>query len=145
MEVTFCPCADLAPPPPWQRNVYKKPTSIIISCILYLCDMESTSEDTTVLHKILRNLKKYPDSLALSWWGGGTPLQSSFTYGQLDHRSKDVAVGLLETFREAKWSSKEVVLCFSDGPEFVLSFLGCLRAGLIPGTVLWLLYSEVPL
>ena len=98
--------------------------------------MESTLEDPTVLHKILRNFKKYPDALALSWWGGSAPLQSSFTYGHLDYRSKDVAVGLLETFREAKWTSKEVVLCYSDGPEFVLSFLGCLRAGLIPGNKL---------
>lgn len=91
------------------------------------------SKDATILHTIVRNFQEHRDKLAFSWLSKECSVVRSYSYGELDSRSQELARGLLYTIQEKECSSKAVVLCYTEGPEFIVAFLGCLRAGLIPG------------
>lgn len=85
----------------------------------------------TALHQLLKNFQELSDKTAIRWLDQDCEVVESYSYGELGARTKDIALGLLGLTREC--SSKAVVLCYTPGPEFILSFLGCLRAGLVPG------------
>ncbi len=98
-----------------------------------MAERQAKGEDATVLHTIIRRFKETPDKLAYGWLSRHSEVKASCTYGDLDSRTQQIAGGLLSLIQERRCSGKTVVLCYTHGPEFILAFLGCLRAGLIPG------------
>ena len=84
-----------------------------------------------VLYQFLKNFQELSDKTAIRWLDQDCEVVESYSYGELGERTEEIALGLLDLTRGC--SSKNVVLCYTPGPEFILSFLGCLRAGLIPG------------
>lgn len=94
---------------------------------------DATGKDATVLHTILRNFEGLKDKQAFGWLSKDCYVDWSCSYGELDRKSQELARGLLSTMQEKECTSKTVVLCYTHGPEFIVAFLGCLRAGLIPG------------
>lgn len=90
-------------------------------------------EEATILHAILQNFQEHQEKQAFCWLSENCSVVQSYTYGELDSRTRELARGLLNTIQEKDCSSKAVVLCYTQGPEFIIAFLGCLRAGLIPG------------
>lgn len=94
---------------------------------------DATAKNATVLHAILQNFEELQDKQAFGWLSKNCTVEWSCSYGELDRRSQELARGLLNTMQEKECSNKTVVLCYTHGPEFIVAFLGCLRAGLIPG------------
>ncbi len=95
--------------------------------------MTEEREAITVLHRIVSNFKEHPSKTAYSWLDKNCEVESSITYQELDVATQDIAIELLKTTSESAHSGKTVVLCYTPGLEFINAFLGCLRAGLIPG------------
>ena len=95
--------------------------------------MAGEREPSTVLHTILTNLREHPTKTAFFWLDKNCEVVSSINYKQLNQASQDIATALLNiTSRDGRFS-RTVVLCYTPGVEFISVFLGCLRAGLIPG------------
>lgn len=90
-------------------------------------------KQATVLCSIIQNFRAYSEKPAFHWLDRDCKVVKSYSYGELDTRTLEIARGLQLTAQEKKSSSKTVVLCYTPGLEFILGFLGCLRAGLIPG------------
>lgn len=97
--------------------------------------MTEESKELTVLHNIVSNFKKYPWKTAFAWLDKNCEIVSSISYKELGLVTEDIATELLKVTSEGNYSSKTVVLCYTPGPEFITAFLGCLRAGLIPGVL----------
>ena len=89
-------------------------------------------EEADFFHTILENFQQHRDKQVFGWLSEECKVIRSYTYGELDSRTQELASGLLNTIQEKECPSKAVVLCYAHGPEFIVAFLGCLRAGLIP-------------
>ena len=97
--------------------------------------MMEESGEVTVLHRIVSNFKEHPSKAAFFWLDKYCEVVSSISYKELDIATQEIATELLKTTSEGNYSSKTVVLCYTPGLEFITAFLGCLRAGLIPGVL----------
>lgn len=92
----------------------------------------------TVLDVLLRNFHQFSDKNAVHWVNSQCNIEEKYTYEELDRKSLQVARSLLHriederSFEQAE-ERQRVVLCYYPGLEFIITFLGCLRAGLIPG------------
>src|SRR5262245_22056766 len=69
-----------------------------------------------------------PQQPAFSFLANGEEEAVRWTYGELDHRARQVAVALLERARPGE----RVLLLYPPGIEFVAGFLGCLYGGFVP-------------
>lgn len=98
----------------------------------------SEKGDANFFHTILQNFDQHRDKQVFGWLSEECKVVKSYTYGELDSRTQEFASGLLNTVQEKQHSRKTVMLCYTHGPEFIVAFLGCLRAGLIPGEYLML-------
>lgn len=97
-------------------------------------DYPVKSKDATVLSTILANCKMLDDKPALHWLDHHCKVVDSYSYRQLDVRSKEIARGLVIAAKARECCSQPAaVLCYSPGLNYFLTFLGCLRAGFIPG------------
>ena len=97
------------------------------------------SVDQTALHTILKNCERFPTKPALHWLDSNCKISEKYTYEEVEHRTRELAHGLLNLVQGKDNSSSDVfvkeraVLCYPPGLEFVLTFLACLRAGIIAG------------
>ena len=94
------------------------------------------TKPVTVLHAVLENCCKLADKPAISWLNKHCEVVETYTYGELERRSGDIARGLLQLVQEnnTQVEAKErIVLYYPPGLEFFIAFLACLRAGVIPG------------
>lgn len=102
----------------------------------------------TALHVILRNCGQYSAKPALHWLNVNCKVTEKYTYEEVEYRSRELAhglLGLVHSQRKEKAVSQSgsnaamvevrerVVLCYPPGLEFLLTFLACLRAGIIAG------------
>lgn len=93
----------------------------------------------TALHVILNNCQKFPTKPALHWLDGNCKVTEQYTYEEVEIRTRELAHGLLNLIQKKLDNSSDVlvreraVLCYPPGLEFILTFLGCLRAGIIAG------------
>jgi acyl-CoA synthetase (AMP-forming)/AMP-acid ligase II len=106
-------------------------------------DTGDDSQQQTALHVILRNCEQYSAKPALHWLNMNCKVTEKYTYEEVEYRSRELArglLGLVHSQRKESGSSAAVVevreravLCFPPGLEFLLTFLACLRAGIIAG------------
>ena len=93
----------------------------------------------TALHVILNNCQKFPTKPALHWLDGNCKVTEQYSYQEVEIRTRELAHGLLNLIQRKPDNYSDVlvreraVLCYPPGLEFILTFLGCLRAGIIAG------------
>ena len=95
----------------------------------------------TALHTILKNCHTFSTKPALHWLDSDCKVTEQYTYEQVEHRTRELANGLLGLIqRKDNFIGKtdvmvkeRAVLCYPPGLEFILTFLACLRAGIIAG------------
>jgi acyl-CoA synthetase (AMP-forming)/AMP-acid ligase II/acyl carrier protein len=83
---------------------------------------------TTVADAVYEHAASKPDGLAYACVSSGGVLESVLTYRELVARSESVAA---EVLRYCEPGDRAVLL-FHGGVEFVVSFLGCMMAGVLP-------------
>ena len=97
------------------------------------------SVEQTSLHTILKNCQKFPTKPALHWLDDNCKVTEQYTYEEVEIRTRELAHGLLNLVQRRPDNPSDVlvkeraVLCYPPGLEFILTFLGCLRAGIIAG------------
>jgi non-ribosomal peptide synthetase component F len=87
--------------------------------------MLTRNED--ILELIDRAAVRAPDKAVITWLGEKGKAEVTYTYDQVYRKSHAVAQKLLQ-----KWGLKSgdhVILVYPPGPEFIIAFLGCMRAG----------------
>ena len=99
--------------------------------------------ERTALHVILENCHKFASKPALHWLDSDCKITEQYTYEEVEHRTWELAHGLLHLLHQDKEGSasqcsdvmvrERAVLCYPPGLEFILTFLACLRAGIIAG------------
>lgn len=99
-------------------------------------DCPASCKEATVLDAMVSNFKGLGEKVALHWLDQNCSVVESYTYSQLEVRTKEIARDLLAAAEGKTSTSKMVVLCYPPGLEFILTFLGCLRGGFIPGQCL---------
>ncbi len=93
-----------------------------------------------VLEAIIEKFSLYPEKTALHWLGEECNVVDSYTYADLDRRTKEIARGLIDVAQKNKKQpqrGQRAVMYYNPGLDFILNFLGCLRAGVIPGNFLF--------
>ena len=97
-------------------------------------DFPVRSNQVTVLDSLLTNFKQLDNKPALNWLDQHCNVVESYSYVQLGVRTLEIARGLLSAAEGKSCPSQPVaVLCYPPGLDFILNFIGCLRAGFIPG------------
>ena len=97
------------------------------------------SADQTALHVILKNCQLFPTKPALHWLDENCKITEEYSYEEVEHRTRELAHGLLNLIQRKESTPCDVlvreraVLCYPPGLEFILTFLACLRAGIIAG------------
>ncbi len=89
-----------------------------------------------VLDVILQNCKRYGDKPALHWLNKDREVVQTLTYSEIEEQTLRTAEGLLDLLSnyDLRAGQKQcAVLCYPPGLEFILTFISCLRAGLIAG------------
>lgn len=89
-----------------------------------------------LLEAILYNCQCYKDKIALHWVDEEGEIEESLTYSELDEYTERTARGLVDLLHTytAAWDPKQcVVLCYPPGLQFIVTFIACLRAGIIAG------------
>eukprot|EP00897_Mesotaenium_endlicherianum_P004155 jgi/Mesen1/3768/ME000205S03029 len=76
-----------------------------------------------------RNVKATPTKTALSWLDDNAKQTQSFTYQELNVKSRAIASSLLTTWKVS--NGDPVVLVYPPGLEFLVTFIACLRAGVL--------------
>ena len=99
--------------------------------------------EKTALHVILENCQKFASKPALHWLDRDCKVTEQYTYEEVEHRTRELAYGLIHFIvHQAKEGPSQcsdvmvrerAVLCYPPGLEFILTFLACLRAGIIAG------------
>lgn len=87
--------------------------------------MLTRNED--ILELIDRAAVWAPDKVVITWLGEKGKVEVKYTYDQVYRKSHAIAQKLLQ-----KWvlkSGDHVILVYPPGPEFIIAFLGCMRAG----------------
>lgn len=91
----------------------------------------------SVLEVILHNCKQYKDKTAVHWLDRDGEIVEKLTYREIEERTRMIARGLLDLLQMYELLDKSVkhcaVLCYPPGLEFILTFIACLRAGIIAG------------
>ena len=87
--------------------------------------------EDTVLSAILRNCSELADRPAYNWLSEKCEVQRTVTYRELGERTKEIAGELLLSLELRQ--GERVVLCYPPGLDYILTFIACLRAGLIAG------------
>src|SRR6185503_11314206 len=82
----------------------------------------------TIIEAIYEHSVNNPEGLAYGCISSAGTLESTFTYSELISRAESVAVELLRFCDPGD----RAMLLFHGGGEFIVSFLGCLIAGVIP-------------
>lgn len=119
----------------------KETISFQISLLYGMAEVEDDSivksKDATFLHTIFRNCQQFAERPALHWLNEKCVVTEQFSYKEVDIISFHIARRLLHSIT-SKWGSQiqqgqRAVLCCQPGLEFYFFFLGCLRAGIVPG------------
>ena len=85
----------------------------------------------TILREILRNCSERGDLPVCHWVGRQCEVEETLTYRELGEKSRVLAEELLLSRQLQR--GERAVLCYSAGLELFVSFLACLRAGIIAG------------
>ena len=85
----------------------------------------------TILREILRNCSERGDLPVCHWVGRQCEVEETLTYRELGEQSRELAEKLLLSLQLQR--GDRAVLCYSQGLEFFVSLLACLRAGIIAG------------
>ena len=103
-------------------------------------ETKSSLEEETFLHVILKKCQLLPRKPALHWLDGSCKVTEQYTYEEVEHRTRELAHGLLNLVQRKEKAfccdvevKERAVLCYPPGLEFILTFLACLRAGIIAG------------
>jgi acyl-CoA synthetase (AMP-forming)/AMP-acid ligase II/acyl carrier protein len=83
---------------------------------------------TTFLHRFAENDERFADKPAFIRLDAKLEAADILTFSELATRSAALAGGLLELTK----AGERVLIIFPSGTEFVIAFLSCLRAGIIP-------------
>ncbi|WP_394842046.1 fatty acyl-AMP ligase [Pendulispora brunnea] len=84
-------------------------------------------ESFTLLDHLARTANTHSDKIAYHFLGDGESESARIAFGELDGRVTAVA----RTLRERYDSGDRALLLYSAGLEFIVAFLGCLRAGVV--------------
>ncbi len=97
--------------------------------------MSDRAPAENVLEAILYNCQQYKEKTALHWVNEDGDVSESLTYHELNEYTQRTAQGLVDLLRSYPVSDLRqcVLLCFPPGLKFILTFIACLRAGLITG------------
>ncbi len=93
---------------------------------------------TGVLQTILHNCQCY-NSAALHWVDEQGAIVETITYYEVNEHTRRTAQGLVDlmhTYTKLPLTTSPrqcVVLCYHPGLQFILTFIACLRAGIIAG------------
>ena len=85
------------------------------------------SQYTNIVELLSERAARQPERTALTFLGDGENVTRTFTYGSLHQHVRAVGARLAE--RAAP--GDRALLLFPNGPDYVVSFLACLYAGLI--------------
>ncbi|HTV23139.1 MAG TPA: AMP-binding protein [Polyangiaceae bacterium] len=85
------------------------------------------SQYTNIVELLSDRAARHPERTALTFLGDGENVTRTFTYGSLNEHVRAVGARLAE--RAAP--GDRALLLFPNGPDYVVSFLACLYAGLI--------------
>jgi thioester reductase-like protein len=75
--------------------------------------------------KLRRRAESHGDDIAVGFLDNGEDVTRELTVGALDARANDVAAALIDRIGDGE----RVLLLFPPGLDFIIAFLGCLRAG----------------
>src|SRR5687768_6593831 len=89
---------------------------------------QNNRSDLTIIEAIYEQSVNHPERFAYGCISSEGSLQTTFTYSELISRAESVAVELLQFCKPGD----RAMLLFHGGGEFIVSFLGCLIAGVIP-------------
>ncbi len=81
----------------------------------------------SLVHMLTERAQTHPDQRGYTYLVDGITESDTLTYGQLDHRSREIAVML----QSALDQGDRALLMYSPGLDFVTAFFGCLYAGVI--------------
>jgi acyl-CoA synthetase (AMP-forming)/AMP-acid ligase II/acyl carrier protein len=87
-----------------------------------------TSQPTELVEAIRHQTQVRPADDALVFLRDGEEVAATVTYGELDSRLRAIAAGL----QPRATAGDRVLLIYPPGIEYVLGFLGCIYAGLVP-------------
>lgn len=90
--------------------------------------IQKSRSHLTLIDAIREQSVNNPEGLAYACISSDGTLQSTFTYSELISRAESVAVELLRFCDPGD----RAMLLFHGGSEFIISFFGCLIAGVIP-------------
>lgn len=81
----------------------------------------------TLIHRLQQHAALFPARIAYRFLPDGESVGTELTFGQLNERTLRVAAALL-----ARWKKgSRILILHPTGPEFYISFLGCLQAGMV--------------
>lgn len=99
----------------------------------------------SVVEVILNNCQQYRYKTALHWLNRDGEIVEKVHYREIEERTRTIAMGLqqlLDMYTCLDGSVKPcVVLCYPPGLEFILTFIGCLRAGIVAGGLKYMFHS----
>lgn len=128
VEVVQYHAADLQRSPidvPWEKQWTPLPPLDQIPLEARKEWMVTKNED--ILELIDRAAERTPDKVAITWLGEKGKVEATYTFDQVARKSHGIAHKLLQ-----KWglrSGDHVILVYPPGPEFIIAFLACMRAG----------------
>ena len=97
--------------------------------------------DGTILTEILRNCSEKDDRVVYNWIDEKCDVERAVTYRELEEQTRKNADELLQKLEVRR--SERVILCYPPGLDFIIAFIGCLRAGIIAGMVHILFIAEM--
>lgn len=89
---------------------------------------QNNEQSLTIIEAIYKHSVNNPEGLAYGYISSEGTLESELTYRELISRSESVAAELLASCEPGD----RALLLFHGGTEFIVSFLGCLIAGIVP-------------
>lgn len=87
------------------------------------------NEPKTILEKLSENISKHANKTALTFLKSDGSIEQQYTYKELDTESTKLGVWLLSNTSLQK--GDRVMLVYPPGLEFIISFLSCLKIGIV--------------
>eukprot|EP00924_Labyrinthula_sp_SR-Ha-C_P007350 maker-scaffold_24-snap-gene-0.10-mRNA-1 protein AED:0.18 eAED:0.18 QI:73/1/1/1/1/1/2/69/752 len=91
--------------------------------------VESMNLPDTLLNRLSKHAKNMPDKLLFQFHKTKGEIESSYTYAEFDKRTSSLAAVLME--KTATKTTRNVLLVYPPGLEFIVTFVACLKAKLV--------------
>jgi acyl-CoA synthetase (AMP-forming)/AMP-acid ligase II len=86
------------------------------------------TQEKNLAHHIHKNALKFANKKALVFLTPGLFEADSVTFAECDQR----AGALAAVFKQGGWAGKKAILLYPSGVDFVLAYVACLYAGVVP-------------